>query len=173
MSRKLGLAIQLSSLAIVLSACGSPNEAAPTKTVTRVDIPDSVFKPVELEKTVDTLASEISKTAPGQLQLGVFLKNLDGYWEPVKVGANRAFGELGVSGVVLATAEGTEEENRNAQLALLEERENAGYDGFGIAPLADNVESTIDTIADSGTPVVTIDSDLVDSKRQLYIGTIN
>src|SRR5262249_25077031 len=158
------LAIQLSSLALCLSACGSnDDQAAKTNSVTRVEIPSSEFKPVELEETVDTLISEINKTESKPLQLGVFLKTLTGYWEPVKVGANRAFGELGVSGVVLAPAEGTEEESRERQLAMLQEREDAGYDGFGIAPLADNVQDEINTIADAGTPVVTIDSDLVAS----------
>lgn len=173
MSRKLGFAVQLTALALLLPACGSNDDAAPTKTVTRVEIPASEFKPVELEETVDTLISEINKTPTQSLQLGVFLKTLTGYWEPVKVGANRAFGELAVSGVVVAPNEGTEAESRERQLAMLQEREDAGYDGFGIAPLADNVQEEINTIADSGTPVVTIDSDLVDSSRHLYMGTIN
>jgi len=163
----------LASLALALSACGSSDDAAPKKVVTRVETPDSEFKPVELEDTVNTLVSEISKTSSKDLQLGVMLKSLTGYWEPVKLGANRAIGELGVSGVVLAPADGTEEEARNAQLQMLKDREAEGYAGLGLAPLADNVLDEIDLFQDAGTPVVTIDSDLPTSKRQLYIGTIN
>jgi ribose transport system substrate-binding protein len=173
MNRKLNLCLTLTSLALVLAGCGGSEEAAPTKTVTRVEIPESEFKPVELESTIENLITEIGKTEPQALQLGVVLKTLTGYWEPVKVGANRAFGELEVSGVVLAPAEGNEEESRNRQVVLLEERQDAGYDGFGIAPLADILQPPIDELVDAGTPVVTIDSDLVHSKRQLYMGTIN
>src|SRR5262245_30004020 len=107
MSRQLARSIHLIGLGLGLTAlaCGSTDDAAPKKPITRVEIPDSDFKPVELENTVDTLVHEISKTDPKPLQLGVVLKELTGYWEPVKVGANRAFGELGVSGVVVAPSE--------------------------------------------------------------------
>jgi len=163
----------LASLALALSACGSNDDAAPKKVVTRVETPDSEFKPVELEDTVNTLVGEIGKTSTKDLRIGIMLKSLTAYWEPVKLGANRALGELGVSGVVLAPADGDEEEARNAQLQMLQERETEGFAGLGLAPLADNVQDEIDTFQDAGTPVVTIDSDLPGSKRQLYIGTIN
>lgn len=171
--RKFSVLISLASFALALGGCGSTEEVAPKKTVTRVAIPDSQFKPVELENTIESLIAEIGKTEPQELQLGVVLKQLAGYWEPVKVGANRAFGELGVSGVVIAPAEADEEQARAQQVELLNERQNAGYDGFGIAPMADIVRPEIDELVDSGTPVVTIDSDLVTSKRHLYVGTIN
>lgn len=173
MSRSLSRCIHVTALALALTACGSSDEVGAKKQITRVEIPESQFKPVELEDTVNALVKEIDKTEPQALQLGVVLKELTGYWEPVKIGANRAIGELGVSGVVLAPAEGTEEEQRNAQVQLMAEREGAGYDGMGLAPLADILQPEIDNYADAGTPVVTIDSDLPDSKRALYIGTIN
>jgi ribose transport system substrate-binding protein len=173
MTRKLNLCMKFSALALLLAGCGSTEEEAAKKTVTRVEIPESEFKPVELENTIDNLIGEIGKTEPQALQLGVVLKTLTGYWEPVKLGSNRAFTELEVSGVVVAPAEGTEEESRNRQVEMLHERQDAGYDGFGVAPLADILQAPIDGLVDSGTPVVTIDSDLVASKRQLYIGTIN
>lgn len=173
MSRHFARFSSLAGLALALSACSSTEDAGPKKVVTRVEIPDSEFKPVELESTVNKLVSEIQKTSDQGLQLAVVLKNLTGYWEPVKLGANRAFGELGVSGVVLAPADGTEEEAREYQLQLLKEREGEGYAGLGLAPLADNVIDEIGTFHDAGTPVVTIDSDLPSSKRSIYIGTIN
>jgi ribose transport system substrate-binding protein len=174
MSRKLNRCIHLAGFALALSACGSNNDGAgTTKTVTRVEIPASEFKPVELEDTINTLVKEIGKTPPKQLQLGVVLKDLTGYWEPVKVGSNRAFGELGVSGVVLAPVQGTPDEATQSQVQLLQDRENAGYDGIGVAPLAQVVSDEINNFEDQGTPVVTIDSDQADSKRQLYVGTAN
>lgn len=173
MSRKLGRCLHLAGLALALSACGSENEAPSTKTVTRVEIPESEFKPVELEDTVNTLVSEIQKTSPKALQLAVVMKDTTNYWESVKIGANRAFGELGVSGVVLAPTVSTEEEAREEQVSMLQEREGAGYDGLGLAPLADVLTPEINNFEDESVPVVTIDSDLPDSERQLYIGTIN
>lgn len=173
MSRKLSRCIHLVGLACALSACGADDNAAPKKSVTRVAIPESEFKPTELEDTVNTLVAEIQKTSPKQLQLGVVLKDTTGYWETVKIGANRALGELGVSGVVLAPTESTEEEARNEQVALLQGLEGGGYDGLGLAPLADILTPEINNFEDAGVPVVTIDSDLPASERQLYIGTIN
>lgn len=174
MSRSLNRCIHLAGFALALSACGSNDDAVAThKTVTRVEVPASEFKPVELEDTINTLVTEIGKTPPKQLQLGVVLKELTGYWEPVKVGANRAFGELGVSGVVLAPVQGTPDEATASQVAMLQERENSGYDGLGLAPLAAALNDEINNFEDQGTPVVTIDSDQADSKRQLYVGTAN
>ncbi len=177
MSRKLIRCIHLAGLALAFSAlpaCSSTDTGAPeTKTVTRVQVPASEFKPVQLEDTINTLVTEIGKTAPKQLQLGVVLKDLTSYWVPVKVGANRAFGELGVSGVVLAPVQGTPDEATASQVQLLQDRENAGYDGIGLAPLAATLDDEINAFEDAGTPVVTIDSDQADSKRQLYVGTAN
>jgi ribose transport system substrate-binding protein len=173
MSRTLNRCIHVAGFALALSACGSNGEAPATKTVTRVEIPASEFKPVELEDTINTLVTEMGKTAPKQLQLGVVLKDLTGYWEPMKVGANRAFGELGVSGVVLAPVQGTTEEKTASQLELLQQRENSGYDGLGLAPMAQVLSDEIDNFEAQGTPVVTIDSDQAESKRQLYVGTAN
>jgi ribose transport system substrate-binding protein len=173
MFRKITGSALLMGLAFVLGACSSGEDAAAKKSITRVEIPDSQFKPVELEDTVNTLVREIAKTDPQKAQLGVVLKELTGYWEPVKVGANRAIGELGVSGVVIAPAAETEEEARTQQIDLLQQRQGSGYDGLGLAPLADVLTPEIDDFADAGTPVVTIDSDLPASKRKLYIGTIN
>jgi len=172
MSKILGKCVPLLALMFSISACSS-DSAPEKKTVTRVEIPENAFKPVALENTIQDLIEEIGKTEAKPLQLSVVLKNLTGYWEPVKIGANRAFGELQVTGSVLAPAEGTEEESRNRQVQILEERLAAGYNGFGVAPLADIVGPAIDDLVDSGAPVVTIDSDLITSKRQLYIGTIN
>lgn len=160
-------------LALALGACSSTDDASTKKTINRVEIPESEFKPVELESTIDTLVTEIGKTEAEDLQLAVVLKELTGYWEPVKVGANRAFGELGVSGVVLAPAEDTEQAARDRQVEILQERREAGYDGLGLAPLADVLIPEVDDFAEAGTPVVTVDSDLPTSKRQLYLGTMN
>ncbi len=159
-------------LAWVVSACGGEPEAQ-KKEISRVPVPESSFKPVELEQTIGKLVQAIGETEPAPLQLGIVLKTLTGYWEPVKLGANRALGELEVSGVVVAPTEATDEERTNRQLEILEQQRLSGYNGFGVAPMATVVGEEIDAATDSGIPVVTIDSDLASSSRHLYIGTIN
>ena len=169
----------LASAALLLllstAACGgsddtSEEERAP---IDRVEVPDSPFKPTDLEATIDGLVDELGQTPPPSMQLGVVTKTLTGYWEPVVVGANRAIGELEVAGSVVAPTEDTEEERTARQLEILQEQREAEYDGIGIAPMATDVATEIDAAVDAGIPVVTIDSDLPDSERQLYIGTMN
>lgn len=171
--RRLRSYVGLAGLALTFVACGSEDTGAQKKTVSRVYIPENAFTPKALEATIDDLIEEIGQTEPVNLQLGVVLKNVTGYWEPVKLGANRAFGELGVSGVVLAPSEANEEDSRARQIQILHDRRDSGYQGFGVAPLAQVLAPEIDALVDSGVPVVTIDSDLTDSKRALYVGTIN
>lgn len=174
MSKLMGKYLPWMALSLSLAACSNSNDASPEKkTVTRVNIPDNEFKPVALENTISDLIEEIGKTDARSLQLGVVLKNLTGYWEPVKIGANRAIGELQVSGVVVAPSQGTEDENLAEQIDILQKQQQDGYDGYGVAPLADSVTDEINTMVDSGRPVVTLDSDQVNSERQLYLGTIN
>lgn len=164
--------IAASTLLLVLSGCGQ-EAAEPTKEITRVEIPDNSFKPVELEATIQGLVSEISTTAPEPLQIGVVLKTLVGFWEPIMLGANRAIGELEVPGIVVAPSAATPEEALASQLAILSEQRQNGYNALGIAPMASDVSLEIDAFSDSGAPVVTIDGDLAESRRDLYIGTIN
>jgi len=159
-------------LALSLSACGGEPQAR-KKEINRVPVPESSFKPVELEQTIGNLVEAIGETEPTSLRLGIVLKTLTGYWEPVKLGANRALAELEVSGVVVAPTEATDEERTSRQLEILEEQRLSGYDGFGVAPMATVIGEQIDAAVDSGIPVVTIDSDLAGSARHLYVGTIN
>jgi len=153
-------------------ACGSKEEEE-NKVIDRVAAPESPFTPTDLENTIDDLIDAISKTKARSLQLGVVLKTLNAYWEPVNVGASRALGELDVPGEVVAPTEDTEEERTARQLKILRAQQGEGYDGVGIAPMATDLTEEIDKAVEAGIPVVTIDSDLPDSKRQMYIGTMN
>src|SRR5690606_27324527 len=159
-------------LALSLSACGGEPQAR-KKEINRGPVPESSFKPVELEQTIGNLLEAIGQTEPTSLRLGHVLKTSTGYRGPVKLGANRALAELEVSGVVVAPTEATDEERTSRQLEILEEQRLSGYDGFGVAPMATVIGEQIDAAVDSGIPVVTIDSDLAGSARHLYVGTIN
>lgn len=165
-------AIHLTGLLLALSACGEGADA-PKKEITRVEIPDNAFKPVELEATIQGLVSELEAAPPQAMQIGVVLKTLVGFWEPIMLGANRAIGELEVPGVVVAPTETTPEQALVSQLEILSAQLENGYNALGIAPMADGVSTEIANFSDSGAPVVTIDGDLPESRRDLYIGTIN
>jgi ribose transport system substrate-binding protein len=153
-------------------ACGSKEEEE-NKAIDRAAAPESPFTPADLENTIDDLVDAISNTKAKSLQFGVVLKTLNEYWEPVDVGASRALSELDVPGEVVAPTEDTEEERTARQIKILQAQRDEGYDGIGIAPMASDLTEQIDKAVEEGIAVVTFDSDLPDSKRQMYIGTMN
>jgi ribose transport system substrate-binding protein len=171
----------LSSLAraalivLVASGCSSEDgtQAAEKKTIEREAVEDSTFKPAALEQSIENLVDAIAQTETRDMQLDVILKNLTGYWEPVAVGANRALGELDVTGGVSAPQEDDGELALAKQVVMTKEIRQANTDGIGLAPLEVDLIPEIDAASEAGIPVVLIDSDLVDSERDLYIGTIN
>jgi hypothetical protein len=104
----------------------------------------------------------------------VVTKPFGGYWEPVKVGANRAMGELELTGQVEApTDEDDPDMTTEAQIEIVKSRREEGYGGLGIAPMRESLAEEMNAFVAAGAPVVTIDSDLPESDRHLYIGTNN
>jgi len=159
-------------VALGAASCGS--DTPEKKVINRVVVPDSQFKPSDLEAIIGNLVTEIGKTDAHTYQLSVVLKQLTGYWEPIKVGVNRAFGELGVQGVVTAPPEGlTDDEAAMQQLDIVHQQRQQGYKGIGLAPNQTTITDEINAAVDAGIPVITIDSDLPDSKREIYVGTMN
>ncbi|HEX2733727.1 MAG TPA: substrate-binding domain-containing protein [Polyangiaceae bacterium] len=153
---------------------GKDSVAEARKSVARQDLGDSSFKPAELESTVDKLVKAIEAEPAESMKLKVVLKTLTGYWEPVQLGAKRALGELEVKGGVDAPVDGTTGDEQTAsQVAMMQDDIKSGYDGFGLAPMEDVITDQINAAEKGGAPVITIDSDLPDSKRTLYIGTMN
>jgi ribose transport system substrate-binding protein len=174
MNARIGLLISALGLVFGASACGSDGSAAaPKKNITRTAVKDSAFKPADLEATIGKLVKAIDDTAAEELQLGVVLKELAGYWEPIQIGASRAIGELGATGGTSAPDASSGQEAIDKENAILQGYIDGGYDGFGVAPFEAGNRPPIDAAADAGMHVVTIDSDLADSKRDLYVGTIN
>src|SRR5690606_40807884 len=71
------------------------------KRVDREALPDSRFKPMALEATIEKVVANIEGTEQGDdIALGVILKEINNFWRPVVVGANRALGELEIAGAV-------------------------------------------------------------------------
>jgi ribose transport system substrate-binding protein len=181
MASQFGFFVGILGMLVLISGCGDDNSATPKKKiVNREDTGASIFKATELENTVNGLITAISKTEPTHLSLNVNVKGLAGYWEPVVVGANRAFGELELDGVVEApdtTGAGNEEASPTVvsqrQVELLKRARENGVAGFGVSAVTDVLVDEINAASESGIPIVTIDSDLATSKRDLYVGTMN
>jgi ribose transport system substrate-binding protein len=171
--------VGLLGLTLIATACGDSSETKATtptvsnKVIKRDKVEDSKFKPVELETTIENLVEAIGKTEAVSLQLDVNLKSLNGFWDPVVVGANRAMGELDVAGSVTSPQVESGDLAVQQQTQMLKEARESGSNGLGTAPFEAPVAEQIDAAVDSGIPVVTIDSDLSESKRDLYIGTMN
>jgi ribose transport system substrate-binding protein len=144
------------------------------KEIERETVTNSDFKPLELEATIDDLVDALSGAEAEDFEMTVVTKPFGGYWEPVKVGANRAMAELELTGQVEAPTDDPDAEIvTDNQVELVQGRFDDGYGGLGIAPMEARLGDVIDDFVDAGAPVVTIDSDAPDSNRQLYIGTNN
>jgi len=174
MMARTGLVVTLACV-----ACGDgegTNDGRQGGEIERVPVSENRFKPVELEETIDELVRDLEASRrPDNMSLGVVLKELNHFWRPVVVGANRALGELEIAGAVQGSAErGTDTEAATAeQLEFVTEQRELDYSGLGIAPFGEALAQPIDEIVAEGKPVVTIDTDLPASDRQLYVGTDN
>jgi len=162
------------SVALGLSACGSDGgSATQNKTVTRTAIKASEFKPTDLEATVNTLVKKISEAPAEPLQVAVVLKQLNGYYLPMQIGASRAMSELDLSGQVVAPTASAGNVAVDEQNAIMNSQLDSGYNALGVSPFEIGNAAPIDAASDMGVPSVTLDSDLPSSKRDLYLGTLN
>jgi len=168
-------ALGVAAVSVLAMGCGGDdNEGAEKKQIERVEVADSDFKPTELEATIDDLVEALTETEADSFEMTVVTKPFGGYWEPVKVGANRAMAELELTGQVEApTDEDDPDVTTEAQIEIVKNRREEGYGGLGIAPMRESLAEEMDAFVAAGAPVVTIDSDLPESDRHLYIGTNN
>lgn len=167
-------------LTLGASACGGTSDddgSGEKKVFEREQTPDSRFKPDDLESTIDDLVTKIedSEGSSDGFAFGVVLKELGNFWRPVAVGANRALGELEVIGSVQGTTQEdlTVEESVTEQISFVEQQIDLGINGLAIAPHNEDLLPSMEIISESGAPIVTIDSDLPTSERDIYIGTDN
>src|SRR5690606_19802979 len=93
----------------------------------------------------------------------------------VAVGAKRANGELEAIGSVNGTTEEdlTVEESVAEQIGFVEEQLDLDVDGLVIAPHNEDLLPYMDEFTDAKKPIVTIDSDMTSSGRDIFIGTDN
>ncbi len=168
-------ALSAAAASVLAMGCGgSDDESVEKKQIDRVEVADSDFKPSSLEATIDDLVEALTDTEADDFEMTVVTKPFGGYWEPVKVGANRAMAELELTGQVEApTDEDNPDVTTEEQIEIVKNRREEGYGGLGIAPMREALTEEMDAFVAEGAPVVTIDSDLPDSDRHLYIGTNN
>ena len=166
-------------LSLGAMAC-SGNDELDKKEITRIEVADSSFKPTGLEDTIDGLVEELAKTERKEFKASVIMKlhgDDDTYWEPVKVGANRAIGELELNGQAEAPSSNAEdidfEEVLQAQIDLTQDRVASGAQGIALAAVDAGLTDTINSAVADGVVVVTFDGDVPDSDRLLYVGTNN
>ncbi len=176
-------------LGIGLGGCSSDStsdaadEAMPQQeeeqsmTIEREEVPEGRFKPSSLESAVNDMVDSIEASgASNDVALGVVLKDLSGFWRPVTVGANRAIEELGVIGSVKGTTEdGLDVEQAvEEQIEFIQEQMEDGVNGLAISPHNQDVVDALDKFtSETRAPIVTIDGDLEDIDRSIYIGTNN
>ncbi|WP_437735529.1 substrate-binding domain-containing protein [Sorangium sp. So ce1335] len=165
-------------LALLTAACGSsdaPGAGENAQPIKRLPMPENEFNPVELEATVDDLVTEINEGPIEPMQMTVLLKALGGFFAPITTGANRAMGELGVTGNVVGPPfqMGDQQEKMALQNQQIEQTVADGAEGIGISPFGDANAAAIDEAVAKGVDVVTLDSDLATSKRSIYVGTLS
>ncbi|WP_437758371.1 substrate-binding domain-containing protein [Sorangium sp. So ce1389] len=165
-------------LAMMTAACGSGDttgEGEQASPIQRAPTPKSEFTAKEVEATLDALVAEINEGAIEPMQMAILLKELGGFFTPITTGANRAMGELGVTGnVVGPSGQGSNQQERaEAQGEQIGQAVADGAEGIGVSPFGDAIAAGIDKAVAGGVPVVTLDTDAKDSKRSIYVGTIS
>ncbi|XXY19080.1 substrate-binding domain-containing protein [Sorangium sp. So ce216] len=165
-------------LALMTAACGSGDttgDGEQASPIQRAPTPESEFTAKEIEATLDALVAEINEGAIAPMQMAILLKELGGFFTPITTGANRAMGELGVTGnVVGPSGQGSGQQQRaEAQGEQMVQAVADGAEGIGVSPFGDAIAAGIEEVVAGGVPVVTLDTDAKDSKRSIYVGTIS
>ncbi|WP_437653603.1 substrate-binding domain-containing protein [Sorangium sp. So ce1182] len=168
-------------LILMTAACGASDtpdiystEESPAP-IKRRPTPVTEFTPVELEATVDDLVAELNERPNEPMHAEVLLKIVSGFFAPVATAANRAMGELRMTGNVAGRLEepGDQEKAVELQNDQIEQTLAGGVEAIGIAPFGEGNASGIDAAVARGVHVVTLDADVESSKRSIYVGTLN
>ncbi len=117
-------------------------------------------------------AAKAFSTLKKKMVFGILLPSVgDLFFVDLIEGIREAQRELEDYGVKIILKE-TSGYDVDRQLEEIDELLAQGITALGLLPLMDRkVAEKIDSIVDSGIPVVTINSDIEDSKRNLYVGT--
>ena len=100
----------------------------------------------------------------------VVLRILDlQYWEIIKAGAEKGFEDLGIDGKVVATRNGTIEEQMDLLKGVLEEEP----DVLVVSPINSEINPILDEFARRNIPILLMNAEDTWEKKKAYIGTNN
>src|SRR6476620_5540343 len=100
----------------------------------------------------------------------VVLRILDfQYWEVIKAGAEKGFEDLGIDGKVVATKNGTIEEQMDLLKDILEEEP----DVLVVSPINSEINPILDEFSKRHIPILLMNAEDTWEKRTAYIGTNN
>ncbi|KYF57469.1 sugar ABC transporter [Sorangium cellulosum] len=161
-------------LMVATAACGS-SDTPEAPRIDREPTPENEFTPGELEATVDNLIAKVNEGTVAPMEMVVLLKNLTSFFTSIATGASRAMSELEVTGNVLGPTDQSTDVTTSQDIQNQQIRQAVAddVDGIGISPYGDVNAAAMDEAVAQGIPVVTLDGDVPDSKRSLYVGTLN
>lgn len=111
-----------------------------------------------------------SDAGPAKVRVAIVTNGASPFWEPMKVGAERAAAELGCEVII----QHPNPANSGVQITLLDNMVSQGVDGIALSPLdQDAVSDVVRKAMNAGIPVICMDSDAPATGRLAYIGTIN
>ncbi|WP_438018675.1 substrate-binding domain-containing protein [Sorangium sp. So ce315] len=164
-------------LTLMTAACGSspPGADEEATPIRRIPPLDNEFTPVELEALLDALVTELNNHAAQPMQVAIVLKDAAGFWAPVVTAANRAMGDLGLTGSVIGPVaqSGDSDEDMDLQNQQIAQAVADGAEGLGLAPFNDIQTDAVNEAVTKGAHVVTLDTDVAYSRRALFVGTLD
>jgi ABC-type sugar transport system substrate-binding protein len=176
------------------TACGSSDSTTPVTTPDSgtVGQPDALaapspFVPPAVDNVINTLAAECEAkglTAAQKPPIAVMLKVLDGFFQPIVIGANRMSNRLNTLSAVEApfdpNADKTAPDALDKAGALQAQYiggyvTNKLYRGMALAPhvAAGDLLTQVNAFVNTCGAVVTIDSDMTTSARSYLVATSN
>lgn len=112
----------------------------------------------------------IEAQAQKKIRLAIVVNSLSPFWDPMRVGMDKAAEELGVEVQWAGPPNGQVTEQRR----LLEQFAAQGVDGIAVSPLDEQaITPVINDLMKRGIKVICMDNDCVSSERLAYIGTLN
>jgi neutral amino acid transport system substrate-binding protein len=149
------------------------NEAEPLA-IDRRAVPDSPFKPLDLEASIDRIVEALTAADAASSGIAILVPEYTGSWDHLKTGADRAIKDMGVLGRIetpTLPANATPEVYDEALGNLFRTRQEQGYTTIALAPVGTGLESAVDSAKQAGISVVTVQNDLPESERDLHLGT--
>lgn len=108
--------------------------------------------------------------AQKKIRLAIVVNSLSPFWDPMRIGMDKAAEELGVEVQWAGPANGQITEQRR----LLEQFAAQGVDGIAVSPLDEKaITPVINDLMKRGVKIICMDNDCPDSERLAYIGTLN